>query len=176
VLTGERVTLRPVRPDDLPTLYAWRLDLDTWGATTASPPYPMTFELFRERAEKAALESDGAEFVVEVGGTVIGRGALFHFDPLSRYAEVGISFGPEHRGQGYGRETLRLLVDFGFRYRNLRRIWLETLATNEAAIRCYAAVGFVEEGRLREHAWIDGRYVDVLWMGLLRAEWARKSS
>jgi RimJ/RimL family protein N-acetyltransferase len=29
----------------------------------------------------------------------------------------------------------------------------------------------VEEGRMREHAWLDGRYVDMIYMGVLREEW-----
>jgi RimJ/RimL family protein N-acetyltransferase len=29
----------------------------------------------------------------------------------------------------------------------------------------------VEEGRLREHAWVDGSYVDVVRMAALRSEW-----
>jgi RimJ/RimL family protein N-acetyltransferase len=29
----------------------------------------------------------------------------------------------------------------------------------------------VEEGRLRVHVWSDGRYVDLVYMGLLREEW-----
>lgn len=171
VLSGERVTLRPVRPDDLPLLYEWRLELATWGATTPHPPYPMTYELFRERAEAQAKQDVNAEFVVEVDERVIGRAALFGFDMLARNAEVGLSFGPEHRGKGYGRETLRLLCGFAFAHRNVRRLWLETLATNTAGLRCYTAVGFVEEGRLREQAWVDGTYVDVVRMGLLRSEW-----
>jgi RimJ/RimL family protein N-acetyltransferase len=171
VLTGERVTLRPVSPDDLPTLYAWRIDLDTWSATTDQAPYGMTFELYRERAEAKARNEVDAEFVAEVDGTVVGRGGLFAFDVLARNAEVGMAFGPEHRGKGYGTETLRLLVDFGFRHRNLRRIWLETLASNTAAVRCYTKAGFVEEGRLREQAWVAGAYEDMLRMGLLRSEW-----
>lgn len=34
--------------------------------------------------------------------------------------------------------------------------------------------GFVEEGRLREHVWSGsaGRYVDLVYMGILRREWA----
>ena len=44
-------------------------------------------------------------------------------------------------------------------------------ATNERAIRCYRACGFVEEGRLRQHDYSDGAYVDVVAMGILRDEW-----
>lgn len=173
MLHGEHVTLRPVRPDDYEQLYAWRIDLATWGDTSELAPFPMTFEAYKQWRDEAALTPEkGVSWAVEAGGTLVGGASLFAFDELSRNAEVGISLGPDHRGKGYGRETLRLLVDFGFRHRNLHRVWLEASAENERALRAYRAAGFVEEGRLREHAWIDGRYVDVVRMAVLRGEWA----
>ena len=39
------------------------------------------------------------------------------------------------------------------------------------AIRAYRACGFVEEGRLRQHVWSDGAYIDLVYMGILREEW-----
>jgi len=54
---------------------------------------------------------------------------------------------------------------------NFRRIWLITWADNERAVRCYRACGFVEEGRERQAEYVNGRYVDVLELGLLRDEW-----
>ena len=39
------------------------------------------------------------------------------------------------------------------------------------AIRTYRACGFVEEGRLRQHVWSDGAYIDLVYMGILREEW-----
>jgi RimJ/RimL family protein N-acetyltransferase len=172
VLTGERVTLRPPRPEDLESLYELSIELATWGARTDVPPYAMTFEQYRERAEERVRDDEQrAEFVAEVEGTLVGRGTVFSFDDLAHNAEVGIGIAAAQRGKGYGTETLRLLVDFGFRHRNLHRLWLETVASNTAAVRCYAAAGFVEEGRLREQAWVAGRYEDMLRMGLLRSEW-----
>jgi RimJ/RimL family protein N-acetyltransferase len=38
-------------------------------------------------------------------------------------------------------------------------------------VGAYKAVGFVEEGRLRKHAWFDGAYRDVLVMSVLREDW-----
>jgi RimJ/RimL family protein N-acetyltransferase len=66
---------------------------------------------------------------------------------------------------------VRVLLDYAFRVRNLRRVWLETHASNERAIRAYRACGFVEEGRMREHIWLAGRYVDNVIMGVMREEW-----
>lgn len=174
MIAGERVTLRPVRPDDYPSLYAWRTALDTWGDTSDKPPFPWPYADFVAWMDRAERNPERAlDWSVETtDGTLVGRATLFAFDELSRNAEVGLLLGPEHRGRGYGREVLRLLLAFAFTHRNLHRVWLETLATNEPALRCYAAAGFVEEGRLREHAWVAGGYVDMVRMGVLRSEWS----
>ena len=171
MLNGERVTLRPVRPEDYPKLYEWRIDIALWMDLSTNPPYPMTFADFTAIYDRLALDKEMSEFAVEVDGELVGRCGMFGYDHLARSAEVGISFGPEHRGKGYGRDTLRVLLDYAFTKRNLRRVWLETTATNEAALRAYAAAGFVEEGRLREHAYVEGRYVDSVRMAVLRSEW-----
>ncbi|HWL35450.1 MAG TPA: GNAT family protein [Frankiaceae bacterium] len=172
MLSGERVTLRPVRPDDVEQLYEWRIDLATWGDQTDEAPYALTLESYRRASEESAATGKNVSWAAEVDGTLVGRAGMFAFDELSRNAEVGLGFGPEHRGKGYGREVLRLLLDFGFTHRNLHRVWLECTATNEAAIRAYTAAGFVEEGRLREHAWLRGAYVDMVRMAVLRSEWS----
>ncbi|HEV2889561.1 MAG TPA: GNAT family protein [Frankiaceae bacterium] len=166
MLSGDRVTLRPVREDDLPTMYTWRIDLATWAATTEQPAYAMTWELYQERARQSA-ERENAEFAVDVEGTLVGRAGVFGFNMLARSCEVGLHFAPGERGKGYGREVLALLVDFAFRHRNMHRVHLSCLANNEAAIRCYTAAGFVEEGRRRESAWVEGAYVDEVLMSRL---------
>ena len=174
MLRGERVTLRPVRTEDYATLYEWRIDMRLWMNLSSQPPYPMTFADFAAIYDRLATDKEFAEFAVEVDGALVGRCGMFSFDALARSAEVGLSFGPEHIGKGYGRDTLRVLLDYAFTKRNLRRVWLETTATNEAALRAYAAAGFVEEGRLREAAYVDGTYVDAVRMAVLRADWERR--
>ena len=49
---------------------------------------------------------------------------------------------------------------------------LRVLAYNERAIRCYLSCGFVEEGRERESALVDGERYDDLIMGVLAHEYA----
>ena len=92
----------------------------------------------------------------------------------ARHCELGISIGDkDYWGRGSGRGAVSLLLDYAFRLRNLRRVWLEDHASNERAIRAYRSCGFVEEGRMREHIWLDGRYLDNVLMGILRDEWRR---
>jgi RimJ/RimL family protein N-acetyltransferase len=170
MLTGTLVQLRPESDEDEAMLYGLAADLETWEERTPRSPGPLTLAAFRQtRAERG--DDGSVEFVVAVGGSALGRCTLFHEDPLVRQAEVGVALVADARGRGYGTDALRVLVEFAFTRRNLRRLYLSTLASNAAALASYVKVGFVEEGRRREHCWVRGRYDDEVEMGLLRSEW-----
>lgn len=170
MLTGERVLLRAWRPEDVEPIWRSRLDPMMWARTTEAPYTPETLEAHRERQAQRGRGSNAA-FAVDVDDELVGSASLFDVDDLARSAEVGLSILPPHQGKGYGRDVLRVLLGYGFRSRNLRRIHLQTLASNEPALRAYRAAGFVEEGRQREHAWVEGRYDDVVLMAVLRSDW-----
>ena len=175
MLTGERVVLRPFRPEDVEPLWRAKLDPLMWARTTEAPLTPVTLEEQRARYAEPSKD-DSAQFAVDVDSVLVGRAGLFNVDNLARQAEVGLSLLPEHQGKGYGQDVLRVLLGYAFRSRNLRRIHLQTLSSNAAALRAYLAVGFVEEARLREHAWVEGEYEDVVLMGVLRSEWNSQTS
>ena len=167
------VALRAQTADDEAALYRIAADLDTFEERSPAAPAPLTLEAFREREGRA---SGAATFVITVDGTVAGRCTLFGEDPLARHAEVGIALLPEARGRGVGTAALRQLIEFGFRRRNVRRLHLIVIESNRAAIATYRKLGFVEEGRRREHCWVRGRYEDEVIMGLLRSEWEATTS
>ncbi len=174
MLTGERVTLRGVRRDDLKLLWEYNNDIEVELAGGGDPPIPQSLQRLEAEFDKQAAEGgrDGAWFAIEIDGLFAGQCALFDINETARTAQLGIAIGDKaYWGRGYGREAVTLLVEYAFRYRNLRRVWLWVHADNERAIRAYRACGFLEEGRLREHMFSNGRYVDALHMGVLRSEW-----
>lgn len=170
MLTGELVTLRPVRLDDLPALYAVEIDRSTWVRASSRPLWPMPYAEFEAMAAKRA-GAEEAEFAIDVGGQVVGRCALFDFDQHNRRADLGIRIAAAHRGRGYGKDAVQVLLEYGFNKRNLHRVQLDVLATNLAGLSAYAAVGFVDEGRLREHVYVEGEFLDLVIMGVLRTDW-----
>ena len=168
------VRLRAETEQDEEFLYRLESDLDSWEQRTAASPAPLTLQRYRERRKEPTGRA--ADFVITVDDDVVGRCTIFDEDALARHAEVGIALLPEARGQGYGTDALRQLVEFAFVRRNLRRLHLIAIASNAAGLAVYRKVGFVEEGRRREHCWVRGRYEDEIAMGLLRAEWAGGSA
>jgi RimJ/RimL family protein N-acetyltransferase len=174
VLKGDKVILRALTRDDLPHLNRFNNDLAYELAGGGDPPMPQALERLQAEFDREAGSGgrDGAKFAIEADGQFIGGCALFNFDETSRTCELGIGIGdPAYQGKGYGREAVRLLLDYAFRLRNYRKVCLRVYGNNERAIRAYRACGFVEEGRLRAHVWSAGEYVDLLHMGVLRDEW-----
>jgi RimJ/RimL family protein N-acetyltransferase len=166
MLVGERVTLRAVRPDDVPVLEAWLADPTLWQLTRDDPVVPRS----RAEAERTWQAADPAvaSFAIEAGSRVVGACGLFAIDLHNRSADLGLWLGdPSARGHGYGGEVVGLLVDYGFRLRGLHRLQIETLATNAAMRALAERAGFRLAGTLREAAWVDGRFVDVRRYDLL---------
>ena len=52
----------------------------------------------------------------------------------------------------------------------LEKLSADALATNPASQRVLEKNGFLEEGRFRDHAFVDGERVDVVRYGLLADE------
>jgi RimJ/RimL family protein N-acetyltransferase len=87
-------------------------------------------------------------------------------------AWVGIGLGErDYWGKGYGSDAMRILLRYAFSELNLHRLSLSVFEYNRRAIRSYQKVGFVDEGRARQFLNRDGQRYDLLFMGILRAEW-----
>lgn len=154
-------------------LYDLAADLGTWEERGPSSPAPLSRGAYQARMADADHAAAGStvRFVVDVDGVAVGSVSLFEFDQLARHAEVGIALIADARGKGVGTNAISQIVEFAFVRCNLRRVHLQVIESNLGAIRAYEKAGFVLEGRQREHAWVRGRYEDILIMGLLRSEW-----
>ncbi|GIK64820.1 MAG: N-acetyltransferase [Chloroflexota bacterium] len=170
---GTRVTLRAFTREDYTRQWAFENDPQLWfwdGGT----PEPTSLERLLAQVDADKDDSDEVSFAIEADGQYIGHCSLHEFDAVHRHCEISVEIGDTaYQGRGYGREVVGLLLDYAFNHRNLHRVWLKTHSANERAIRCYRACGFVEEGRLRQHLFVQGRWVDRIYMGLLRDEYLR---
>jgi RimJ/RimL family protein N-acetyltransferase len=173
VLEGDRVVLRPIQSWDRERLYELVETIEIRALANSRPPLPLSLEEIEARDRRWIEEdhADSAWFAIDVNAELIGLCGLHDIDHFQQRAEVGIRLGKEHWGRGYGQDAVRTLVDYGFRHLNLTKISLRVLADDERAVGAYRKAGFVEEGRLREHAWYDGAKHDELVMAVFRDDW-----
>ncbi len=102
----------------------------------------------------------------------IGSIGLHGIDWINRRAELGIVIGyEEYLDKGYGTEAIKLLLDFSFRQINLHRVRLRVHEYNQRGIQCYKNCGFKEEGRMRDEIFYQGKFWDMIFMGILEDEY-----
>lgn len=175
MIYGERIRLRRPEKGDLKTFTDWVNDPDVTNGLTIYLPLGLWEEeiWFEELSKRPPVERP---LVVEIrageGWRAIGNCGYHNINNIARAGEVGIMLGDKSVwNQGYGTETMRLLIKHGFETLNLNRVQLYVYDDNLWAIRTYEKVGFVHEGRRRQAEYKDGKYKDVLVMAILREEW-----
>jgi RimJ/RimL family protein N-acetyltransferase len=80
-------------------------------------------------------------------------------------ARLNMAVTPSHQGKGVGRALVLAATECADTSGKIRKIELLTRANNEAAIRLFTKLGFIEEGRLRARLRRDdGTYLDDVCM------------
>ena len=169
-LNGPRVILRPLERRDLERSRAWVNDPD--NAALLLRVLPVS-EIEQERwFENLCTRPDRHVWSVEVDGQHIGNVGLYKIDLIHRRAEAWTLLGePGWRGKGLGRESMGLLLDYGFNGLGLNKIYLHVDRENAIAQNMYKKLGLIIEGELVAEYFIRGRFRDILRMRLLASEW-----
>ena len=172
MLEGTLVRLRAREPEDLERAYAWINDPEVIRHLTTRYPMSRADEERWLRETPANAFANGVALAIETKeGDHIGTIDLLEVRPEDRKAQLAIMIGDKACwSKGYGTDAILTLLRFAFDEMNLNRVWLSVHDSNERAIACYKKCGFQQEGRLRQERFKDGRYGDVLIMGLLREE------
>jgi RimJ/RimL family protein N-acetyltransferase len=169
-LRGHLVELRARTISDLDRAMVWVNDYEVTRFLILR--YPQT----REQEEQWLRTSQSSFFglglaIDTLDGVHIGNIDLRDVQPENRTAEIGIMIGDKgYWSRGYGSDAVRTLARFAFQVMNLQRVYLRTYEYNERGQAAFKKAGFVEEGRMRRHIYMEGRYWDVLIMGCLREE------
>lgn len=101
-------------------------------------------------------------------GRAVGSVYIRDIDPVHHKAEYGIFIGEDDaRGKGYGTAAAKLMIRYSFEELELHRLFLRVYAENEQAIRSYEKAGFVKEAYLHDDVFVNGRYRDIVLMGIL---------
>jgi len=178
MIYGERIRLRAMEKEDIPLYVKWINDPEVRDGVAMYIPFSSYEE---EKWFESTMAKPGAEhpLVIEIKNgdswIPVGDCGFFALDLRNRRGELGILIGAkEYWNQGYGAEAVQLMLKHGFNTLNLNRVYLQVFDDNKRAIRAYEKCGFVHEGRLRSAEYKNGKYVDILFMSVLRDEWNGK--
>lgn len=169
-LIGDRLYLSPRNSEDVEIFTKWLNDFETTDYLGRSGI------LITLDEEKKYLEENSyteASFVIVTmdDDKMIGTVSLEDINHINRCATLGIFIGDkDFRGKGYGTEAIKLVLEYGFKYLNLKNVKLDLMEFNERALKCYKKCGFKEYGRRRKCRFVNGKYCDTIEMDILSEE------
>jgi len=170
-LVGDNVYLSPISLDDVEEYAEMVNDIKvSVGLGYLSYTNIIDFESEKEFLISAKKEKMFAVRLLK-NDELLGNIGFNSVDLLNRTAVIGIMLGnPNYQRKGYGVEAVKLILDYGFSFLNLRNISLSVFEYNEAAYNLYKKAGFKEVGRLRKAVEILGKTYDVIIMDMLKEE------
>ncbi len=172
--TGPRVHLSPLQDEHIDRYMALSDDPELIDTMGWKPFGPYEKERFTRFSQVLTLPNlDGGKAIVfsiinAANNKAIGYTSIKGISETEARAEVGIAIMErECRGQGYGTEVLRHVVEYAFNELGLTLLGLTVFPSNQRAIRAYEKVGF-RKTMILENSWLlpDGEYADMWVMEL----------
>jgi RimJ/RimL family protein N-acetyltransferase len=151
-LVGSLITLRPLREEDFPDLFAVSSDPLIWEQHPDWDRYKE--DVFREFF-RVAMASGGALVAIDnVDGRMIGSSRYFGYDPRHSEIEIGWTFlARAYWGGIYNGEMKQLMLSHAFRFVN--RVVFLIGETNIRSQRAVEKIGGVRTGTRPTEAGMD---------------------
>jgi UDP-4-amino-4,6-dideoxy-N-acetyl-beta-L-altrosamine N-acetyltransferase len=159
--------LRPMLESDLELVLRWRNhpEVRRYMYTT----HEITLDEHRNWFSRAANNQAVNLLIYEH----FGEGSGFVNITRSRCHEIadwGFYLSPNAE-KGTGRLLGKAALGYGFVQLGLHKICGQAIGFNARSIAFHSALGFIEEGRLRDQHFDEAGYHDVVCFGLLNDEW-----
>lgn len=142
-LRGERITLRPMKRDDMPAFSRWTTDIEVMGPVTKGKLFTLKEEYaWFDDISKKTGECQWT-IVLNDAERIIGSCGLSDAYNSSG-PEFGILIGDKNEwGKRYGGEAIGLIAGYATDVLKAPRLHLKVYTSNEKAIRAYKRAGFI---------------------------------
>jgi diamine N-acetyltransferase len=170
LLSNHIVTLRPLEPTDLDTLYRWENDTSLWIVSDTVAPYSRealwhylqeyTGDIYSHRQLRLMITLTG-------DGQPIGTVDFLNFDPLNNRAELGLFIADGMRGMGLGRQALELLTSYAREHIGIRQLYVYISLDNEACLHLFEQYGYRRVGVLTSWVKRGNSYHDVALLQMI---------
>ena len=160
-LKGQNIYLRALEPEDLEFIHTIENDESIWEISNTQTPYSkFLIKQYLDHAHKDIFEVKQLRLVISsFNDEALGMIDLFDFDFKNRRAGVGILVKePEDRMKGYGKEALKLLIDYSFKHLDLHQLYCNISEGNDASIKLFSNQGFKNIGLKKEWNYVNGTF------------------
>lgn len=160
VLETERLILRKINHNDVDDLFDMRNDPRMVEHTDSKPD--QNINETRAYIDKMNTGVDDNKWIIwaiehKQISKVIGTISIWNFNDECTSGEFGYGIIPEYQGQGFMKESLLRVTEFGFDKLNLIELYAYTEENNLASIKLLESCNFVEIDRVIDPGYFTKR-------------------
>lgn len=171
-LHGQNIYLRALEPEDLEFIYAIENDENIWEVSNTITPYSkFLIRQYLENAHQDIYEAKQLRLAIckKENSAAIGLIDLFDFDVRNRRAGVGIIIQNEiDRNSGFGKEALKLVIDYAFEHLQLHQLYANIGTENKASLSLFTTFGFEKIGVKKDWNFIRDAFQDEAVFQLIK--------
>lgn len=173
LMSTRRIRLRVITDRDSVFLYEMMTSPHSGGRVRFAGATPSP-----DKIAASLWESVLAQFVIEGINSQKPLGLVAITSPNFRdgFAYISALGPPESQGLGLIAEGVLLGFHYAFSTWPFRKIYMEATEESYRAFKSGLGRFFVEEGRLKEHAFWNGRFMDLLILAVYREMWTHHTS
>lgn len=172
ILESDRLILKSIEIQDLDYLLKLRWDKDVMEYLIHQPISSIDQLDWFKSLKKTDLAL--SIFIkTESSPILIGTTGVYEINQRHQRGIWRIRIDSQYQGKGYAREASSMMLDYAFNTLNLQKIISDSFPENSAVVKLLNSVGSKEEGRLRNHYFHKGKFMDVIQFGLLRDEFIK---
>lgn len=159
--------VRLVAKTDLALILSWRNHPDVRRLMFTQ--HQISWEEHLQWFSNACQDNSRCLLIVEESNKPIGY-VQFTYVATDGVVNWGFYTDPD-AAKGTGRKLGKAALNHAFDVLNLHKVCGQAIGSNVASIGFHRSLGFSQEGLLRDHQHIDGKYQDLYCFGLLSREW-----
>jgi RimJ/RimL family protein N-acetyltransferase len=172
MIRGLRTVCRPIEPGDQAFIHELNAD-PVVRANVVGWDFPSSLTQQAKWFDGLVPSSTHRWIVEDLEGNALGLTGLWDVDWHSRNALTALKLGGDapQRGRGLGTDSIMAMMAFAFYDVGLERLYSAILEGNVASLVAYTQrCGWQVEGTSRSHVWRHGGFVNLLQVGVLRAD------
>jgi [ribosomal protein S5]-alanine N-acetyltransferase len=177
VLKGKTILLVPFTKSHLNETYlSWLHDYEVIKLINRKEYLlPVSIEKIKEYVSKIGMSETDYLFAIESENKFIGTFKFSNIDWNHRTVNLGVLIGEkDYWGKGVSTEAFQLALKLCFTKLGMRKVVAGCLSPNIGMKKVLEKVGFSQEACLRQHDFMEGKYVDHYKFGILKGEYLAK--
>ena len=170
VLTGKKIHLRALEPEDLDFLYTIENNESFWEVSSTQTPFSrFVLEQYIVNSHQDIFEAKQLRLIIvdNISNIRVGMIDLFEFNPLHKRAGIGILIVESEQHKGFASEAIELLINYSFNQLNLHQLFANITADNTKSLDLFKKLNFKKIGIKKEWIYSKGAFKDEVLFQLI---------